>query len=119
MREPPTERLRVDVGARGPSGCGPVGGEQDRFEHPFRNLVTNTLSFHDVTADKAESCYHAFVIGMLVYLNATHEVRSNRESGYGRYDVMIIPRDPARYSGVVIEFKIVPKGGTKIGRAHV
>ncbi len=91
---------------------GLVRGEQERFEHPFRNLVTNTLSFHDVTADKAESCYHAFVIGMLVYLNATHEVRSNRESGYGRYDVMIIPRDPARYPGVVIEFKIVPKGGT-------
>ena len=55
---------------------------------------------------------HLGVIGMLVYLNATHEVRSNRESGYGRYDVMIIPRDPARYPGVVIEFKIVPKGGT-------
>ena len=91
---------------------GLVQGDQERFERPFRELVTNTLSFHDVTADKAESFYHAFVIGMLVYLNATHEVRSNRESGYGRYDVMVEPRDPTRYPGVVIEFKIVPKDST-------
>jgi hypothetical protein len=91
---------------------GLVQGDQERFERPFRELVTNTLSFHDVTADKAESFYHAFVIGMLVYLNATHEVRSNRESGYGRYDVMVEPRDPTRYPGVVIEFKIVSKDST-------
>jgi hypothetical protein len=43
---------------------------------------------------------------MLVSLRDRHEVSSNQESGYGRYDVMIIPKNPAKDScGVIIEFK--------------
>ncbi len=45
-----------------------------------------------------------FVLGMLVCLQESHEVKSNRESGTGRYDVMIIPKDPAKI-GIIIEFK--------------
>jgi hypothetical protein len=41
---------------------------------------------------------------MLISLNDTHEVLSNRESGYGRYDVMLIPKDISKL-GIVIEFK--------------
>ena len=40
-----------------------------------------------------ESFYLGFVLGLLVELRDKYEVQSNRESGYGRYDVMIIPRD--------------------------
>jgi hypothetical protein len=43
---------------------------------------------------------------MLASLMQTHQVRSNRESGYGRYDVMVIPNDRSR-PAVVIEFKAV------------
>jgi hypothetical protein len=91
---------------------GLVRGDRERFEGLFRELVRNTLSFHDVTLERSESFYHAFVIGLLVYLNGTHEIRSNRESGYGRYDVMIFPRDPSKYPGVVIEFKTVLRDST-------
>ena len=38
----------------------------------------------------------------------THDTKSNRESGYGRYDITIIPHDPAQ-TGYVIEFKTVDK----------
>jgi len=41
---------------------------------------------------------------MLISLNDTHEVLSNRESGYGRYDVKVIPKDVLKF-GIVIEFK--------------
>jgi len=67
------------------------------------------LSFHDVYPENAESFYHAFVTGMLVGLGPTHTVRSNRESGHGRYDVLLIPKDPRKFPGVVVEFKLVGK----------
>jgi len=46
------------------------------------------------------------VAGLLIWISGTHELKSNRESGYGRYDIMIIPRDVAGI-GYVIEFKSV------------
>jgi hypothetical protein len=46
------------------------------------------------------------VTGLLVWISNTHEIKSNRESGYGRYDIMIIPQDLTR-TGYVIEFKTV------------
>ena len=52
-----------------------------------------------------ERFYHGFVLGLLVELRDLYLLRSNRESGYGRYDVMLIPKikqDPA----VIMEFKV-------------
>ena len=48
--------------------------------------------------------YHAFVLGLLVTLEKTHEIKSNRESGFGRYDVMLIPKDSSAL-GICMEFK--------------
>ena len=48
----------------------------------------------------------SFVLGLLVELRDKYEVQSNRESGYGRYDVMIIPRDK-NSQAVIIEFKVI------------
>lgn len=75
-------------------------------------LVPNVLSFHDVYPENAEAFYHAFFTGMLVFLSSTRNVRSNRESGYGRYDVTLEPQDKSRYPGVVIEFKLVSSKST-------
>lgn len=53
-----------------------------------------------------ERFYHGFVLGLLVELRGRYEVKSNRESGFGRYDVALIPhdnRDPA----MIIEFKVI------------
>lgn len=89
-----------------------VTGHEELFERHFSRLVRNVLSFHDVYPENAESFYHAFVTGMLVYLGPTHNVRSNRESGYGRYDVTLEPHNKSRYPGVVIEFKLVSSKST-------
>jgi hypothetical protein len=86
-----------------------VTGDEAFFAEEFSTLVENVLSSHDVSSRASESFYHAFVTGMLVFLTPTHYVRSNRESGRGRYDVMVEPRDTARYPGVVIEFKVATK----------
>jgi hypothetical protein len=56
----------------------------------------------------AEHAYHMFVLGMMVSLYETHEVTSNRESGEGRYDVVVKPRNVKTHSrGFVFEFKRV------------
>ncbi len=86
-----------------------VTGDEAFFAEEFSTLVENVLSSHDVSSRASESFYHAFVTGMLVFLTPTHHVRSNRESGRGRYDVMVEPHNTARYPGVVIEFKVATK----------
>lgn len=52
-----------------------------------------------------ERFYHGFVLGMVVDLAGTYRIRSNRESGYGRYDVMMEPLDQAG-KAFIFEFKV-------------
>ena len=75
------------------------------FERKFKKLVVEMFSFFDVGENTAESFYHAFVLGMLVGLKDTYYVKSNRESGYGRYDIMLEPKDKNKNS-FIMEFKI-------------
>ncbi|KZL88621.1 AAA family ATPase [Clostridium magnum] len=82
-------------------------GDVETFDIMFSNTVEKTLSYFDV-AGESEKFYHAFVLGMLVALKDSHDVKSNRESGYGRYDVMVIPKDKSKL-GLIIEFKKVNK----------
>jgi len=86
-----------------------VAGEIEPFKNFFSDFVRESLSVFDVSGKEPELFYHAFVLGMLIGLRNTHEIKSNRESGYGRYDVMIIPRDNSK-PGIIIEFKkVVPE----------
>jgi hypothetical protein len=87
-----------------------VEGYIPLFEEMLQKVVAAVFSYHDF-GDEAEKVYHALVAGMLTWISNTHEIKSNRESGYGRYDIMIIPRDPARI-GYIIEFKKTRKNET-------
>ncbi len=80
----------------------------------FMNRVaTATFSFFDTgthpsEASQPEKFYHGFVLGLISELRDTYEIKSNRESGYGRYDVMLIPRDlnDGNLSAIILEFKV-------------
>jgi len=85
-----------------------VTGDIKYFETMFNDFVINMMSYYDIGADESERVYQAFILGMLVNLSENYHVKSNRESGYGRYDVMIIPRD-IKNKGIVIEFKKLSK----------
>ena len=76
------------------------------FEKKFQVLVRQMFSFMDVGENTAENFYHAFVLGMLVGLKDSYYVKSNRESGFGRYDIMLEPKDKNGNS-FVIEFKVL------------
>ncbi len=78
----------------------------------FMNKVAlNTFSFFDSGNKPSEETeperfYHGFVLGMVVDLADRYTVRSNRESGYGRYDVMIKPLDKQE-KAFIFEFKVL------------
>ena len=76
------------------------------FEDKFKVLVRQMFSYMDVGENTAENFYHAFVLGMLVGLKDTYYVNSNRESGFGRYDIMLEPKDKNGNS-FIMEFKVL------------
>ena len=75
------------------------------FEKKFRVLVREMFSYMDVGENTAENFYHAFVLGMLVGLRDSYYVNSNRESGFGRYDIMLEPQNKNENS-FIMEFKV-------------
>ena len=56
--------------------------------------------------DAPERFYHGFVLGLMVELSGRFEITSNRESGFGRYDVMLTPKNRERDDAYIIEFKV-------------
>ena len=76
------------------------------YEKKFEKLVVEMFSYMDVGENTAENFYHAFVLGMLVGLKDTYYVNSNRESGMGRYDIMLEPKDKNGNS-FIMEFKVL------------
>jgi len=73
-------------------------------------------SYHDVEGGEPEKFYHGMMIGLLASLEPLYEVRSNRESGTGRPDVLIKPRQTGK-PGVVLELKAARAGEKSIERA--
>ena len=98
-------------GKRVPDLCRALlAGDADTAERLLEDLVLRSLSFHDTGRGpgEPERVYHAFMLGLLVWLGPRYRVSSNREAGYGRCDLMIVPRT-AGQAGVVMELKSVDK----------
>ena len=76
------------------------------FRKKFQILAMEMFSYMDVGEKTAENFYHAFVLGMLVSLKDSYYVNSNRESGLGRYDIMLEPKDKTGNS-FIMEFKLL------------
>ncbi len=83
-----------------------ISGQIEVFASHFREYVQSSFSYFDTGGKVPEKIYHAFVLGLLVGLRPNYEIKSNREGGYGRYDVMVIPQDTSQ-AGIIIEFKSV------------
>ena len=78
----------------------------NEFRKKFQILAMEMFSYMDVGEKTAENFYHAFVLGMLVSLKDTYYVNLNRESGIGRYDTMLEPKDKNGNS-FIMEFKVL------------
>ncbi len=76
----------------------------------YMNRVTREIfSYFDTSKgvqSEPERFYHGFVLGLMVELSDRYTVTSNRESGFGRYDVMLEPRDTTKDDAMILEFKV-------------
>jgi hypothetical protein len=79
-------------------------------------LCSLSASYHDTGGPEPERVIHGFIMGLLLSLQPEYEVRSNRESGYGRYDVMVLPRMAGK-PGVVLELKVAKAGRKTLEQA--
>lgn len=82
-----------------------ITGNAATVKEILSKFVMNSMSFHDIPENEAERSYHLFILGLLVGLDGRYNVQSNRESGVGKYDVMLIPSDPKKDAGIIIELK--------------
>ncbi len=75
----------------------------------MNRVALKTYSYFDTgkepSAAEPERFYHGFVLGMIVELNGRYTVTSNRESGFGRYDVVLEPLNE-HDNAYILEFKV-------------
>ena len=82
----------------------------------MNEVAMATFSYFDtgnkLSREKSERFYHGFVLGLMVELADRYVLTSNRESGFGRYDVMLEPRKPGD-AGIIMEFKVQDRAEEK------
>ena len=86
-------------------------GDVDEMNEYMNEISCEIFSYFDTgkrVSKKAqpERFYHGFVLGLMVDLKGRYLVTSNRESGFGRYDIMLEPVKPEQDDAIIIEFKV-------------
>lgn len=82
----------------------------DAMNEYMNRVAISTFSYFDTgrepSREEPERFYHGFVLGLMVDLQNRYIISSNQESGFGRYDVVLEPRNPDTDDAVVLEFKV-------------
>ena len=85
-------------------------GDLDAMNEYMNRVTLNTFSYFDTgsrpSGEEPERFYHGFVLGLMVDMQDRYRITSNRESGFGRYDVVLEPKDPQLNDAVILEFKV-------------
>ena len=85
--------------------------DMDRMNEFMNKIALYSFSNFDIAKnasddDAPERFYHGFVLGLMVELAGRFEITSNRESGFGRYDIMLTPKNREKDCAYIIEFKV-------------
>lgn len=88
-----------------------INGDLEAMNYYMNKVALATFSYFDVGSGNGsdpepERFYHGFVLGLIAERAGIYEIRSNRESGFGRYDIMMIPQEREKYPAIIIEFKV-------------
>ena len=90
-----------------------LNSDLDAMNYYMNQISMATFSYFDMSGKEdgsgaPERFYHGFVLGLIADQTDQYEICSNRESGFGRYDVMMIPRKPGNRRGpaIIMEFKV-------------
>ena len=82
------------------------------LQNNLQKLLLNSVSVFDYAH---ENFYHGLILGICAIMNNLYQVDSNRESGHGRYDIQLRPRD-TKMPGIIIELKVLKNG---IPESHI
>lgn len=85
-------------------------GDRKAMNTYMNRTVLSTFSYFDTGNRPSEEAeperfYHGFVLGLMVELSDRYQITSNRESGFGRYDVLLLPKELTD-DGIILEFKV-------------
>jgi len=84
-------------------------GDTDAMNEYMNRMSMQIFSYFDTgnrpSGEEPERFYHGFVLGLMTELSKEYIITSNRESGFGRYDVMIEPKDKNK-DAIILEFKV-------------
>lgn len=85
-------------------------GDKKAMNAYMNRVALSTFSYFDTGkrpfGEEPERFYHGFVLGLMVELQNRYVITSNRESGFGRYDVMLEPKNPRNDDAIILEFKV-------------
>ena len=91
-----------------------ISSDIESMNEYMNDVALNTFSSfdsgkHNSERKAPENFFHGFVLGLIVDQTENYIITSNRESGYGRYDIMLEPIDKTneKLPGIVIEFKVI------------
>ena len=90
-----------------------INGDVESMNAYMNKVTLKTISYFDSgnspSDEEPERFFHGFVLGLMVDQTENYIITSNRESGYGRYDIMLEPIDKSneKQPGIVIEFKVI------------
>ena len=91
-----------------------IDGDLDAMNYYMNEVTNNIFSFFDVSGKeesriRPENFYHGFTLGLMVNQSDNYIITSNRESGFGSYDILLEPIDKnnLKYPGIIIEFKVL------------
>lgn len=85
-------------------------GDARQLDVLLRKIIEFSVSYYDVR----ESFYHGWMLALTGMFYDTHYIQSNRESGVGRYDIMMLPKT-SQFPGIILEFKVLTEAETKKG----
>ncbi|MBR3458709.1 MAG: AAA family ATPase [Selenomonadaceae bacterium] len=86
-----------------------TSGNVSKFADKLTLLLKDFVSYHDMDKNP-ENFYHGLMLGLSVLLDGEYRIESNRESGYGRFDLAFFPLKKAN-AGVIIELKAAKSTG--------
>ena len=81
-----------------------VDGDMEKFEMYITSYIMQSGSYFDFNENTPEQIFHVFILGLVVGLRGEYYIRSNQESGLGRFDVVMLPKQSER-AGILLEFK--------------
>jgi len=88
-----------------------LNGNVDNFEENLRRMLLQIFSVHDVKGKQPEKFFHGFMLGLVSGVDLKqYKIDSNKEAGFGRFDIIIAPIDPNKL-GIILELKSIDKGG--------